>query len=51
MEIMEAMAKRHSVRQYTDEPIDKNTLDALKDEIAACNEAVSYTHLRELHKV
>lgn len=38
MEIMEAMAKRHSVRQYTDEPIDKNTLDALKDEIAACNE-------------
>lgn len=38
MEIMEAMAKRHSVRQYTDEPIDKKTLYALKDEIAACNE-------------
>ena len=34
---MEAIQQRHSVRQYTDEPIAADALAALQDEIAACN--------------
>ena len=37
MELMEAIQQRHSVRQYTDEPIAADALAALQDEIAACN--------------
>lgn len=34
---MEAMKKRHSVRQYTDEPLPAETVLALREEIDACN--------------
>lgn len=34
---MEAMKKRHSVRQYTEEPLRAETVLALRDEIDACN--------------
>ena len=37
MELMEAIHTRHSVRQYTDRPIDAETITALRDEIDACN--------------
>lgn len=37
MEIMEAMKDRHSVRRYTDKPIDKEILNILQEEIDACN--------------
>ena len=37
MELMEAIHIRHSVRQYTDRPIDAETITALRDEIDACN--------------
>ena len=37
MELMEAINTRHSVRQYTDRPIDAKTITALRDEIDVCN--------------
>lgn len=37
MEIMEAMQKRHSVRHFTDKPLDKEAVIALQHEIDACN--------------
>lgn len=37
MELMEAMQKRHSVRQYTDKIIEEDVINALQAEIAACN--------------
>ena len=37
MELMEAIHKRHSIRQYTDRPIDAKTITALRDEIDVCN--------------
>lgn len=37
MELMEAIHTRHSVRQYTDRPIDVEAITALRDEIDACN--------------
>lgn len=38
MELIDAIKQRHSVRQYTDRPIDPNTLAALQAEIDACNQ-------------
>ena len=38
MSIMEAMKQRHSVRQYTDKPIDEEVLKALQTEIETCNQ-------------
>lgn len=38
MNIMEAMKQRHSVRQYTDQPIDEEVLKALQTEIEICNQ-------------
>lgn len=38
MTILEAMQQRHSVRQYTDQPIDEETLEALRTEIEACDQ-------------
>lgn len=37
MDIQRAMKQRHSVRSYTDRPIEGATLQALKEEIVACN--------------
>lgn len=37
MTTMEAMRARHSVRQYTDRPLDAEAVAALEAEIAACN--------------
>lgn len=37
MDLWEAMRSRHSVRAYTDRPIEKETLAALQSEIDACN--------------
>lgn len=37
MEIMEAMKQRHSVRQYTEQPIEEFILYELQKEIDACN--------------
>ncbi len=39
MEMMEAIRQRHSVRQYTDEPIPAEKKAALQAEVDACNEA------------
>ena len=38
MEIMEAMKQRHSVRQYTDQRMEKEAAEKLQREIDACNE-------------
>ena len=38
MSIMEAMKQRHSVRQYTDQPIDEEVLKTLQMEIETCNQ-------------
>ena len=38
MNILEAMKQRHSVRQYTDQPIDEEVLKALQTEIETCNQ-------------
>lgn len=38
MEIMEAIERRHSVREYTNEKIQGEVLQELLDEIALCNE-------------
>lgn len=38
MDLIEAMQKRHSVRRYTDKPIEGETLAALQNEIARLNE-------------
>lgn len=37
MDLMEAMRARHSVRQYTDEPIADDATQALEKEIRQCN--------------
>lgn len=37
MELMEAMRRRHSVRQYTDSPIPAEVLAELQEETAACD--------------
>jgi nitroreductase len=37
MDLMEAMRARHSVRAYTDRPIDGEALEGLNAEIEACN--------------
>ena len=37
MDLKEAMKKRHSVRQYTDQPLEAGIVSALEDEIRACN--------------
>lgn len=37
MELMEAIHRRHSIRQYTDQPIDAEAAAALQEEIDACN--------------
>ena len=37
MEILEAVARRHSVRSYTDKKIEGEVLEALQNEIALCN--------------
>lgn len=37
MELYEAMEKRHSVRQYSDKPIEPEIMEALKAEIDECN--------------
>lgn len=37
MELMEAICRRHSVRQYTDRPIPAEILAELQEETAACN--------------
>lgn len=37
MELMEAMRRRHSVRQYTDRPLPPEVLADLEGEMAACN--------------
>jgi len=39
MELMEAVRARHSVRQYTDEPLRAEDIAALEEEIALCNRA------------
>ena len=38
MTIWEAMKQRHSVRQYTDKPLEEEVLKALQTEIGACNQ-------------
>ncbi|MGN0660489.1 MAG: nitroreductase family protein, partial [Oscillospiraceae bacterium] len=38
MDIIEAIKTRHSVRQYTDKPIDAEALEELRKEITSCNE-------------
>jgi hypothetical protein len=37
MELCEAMKKRHSVRNYIDKSIDADVINALQEEITACN--------------
>ena len=37
MDLMEAMKARHSVRQYTDRPLDREAVRKLQAEIEACN--------------
>lgn len=37
MDIIEAIKKRHSVRQYTARPLSENIISALRQEISACN--------------
>ena len=37
MELLEAIRQRHSVRQYIDRPIEPEVLQALQEEVAACN--------------
>lgn len=38
MDIFEAMQRRHSVRSYTDQKIEAETLKSLKEEIRLCNQ-------------
>lgn len=37
MELLDAMQKRHSVRQYAATPIEREALRALREEIELCN--------------
>lgn len=39
MDLNEAMTERHSVRMYTDEPVDKTLLDEIAAEVKRCNAA------------
>lgn len=45
MDLREAIKSRHSVRRYTDKPIEGEVLKALQDEITACN-AESGLHIQ-----
>lgn len=45
MELMEAMQRRHAVRQYTDRPLPAEVLAELEREITACN-AESGLHIQ-----
>ena len=38
MNLTEAMKGRHSVRQYTDQPLNEAVISALQKEIDACNQ-------------
>ena len=38
MDTLEAIKQRHSVRQYTDRPLDEAAVEALQKEIDSCNE-------------
>ena len=38
MDTMEAIRQRHSVRKFTDRPLDEAAVEALKKEIDSCNE-------------
>ena len=38
MNLTEAMKERHSVRQYTDRPLEQSVVSALQEEIKACNQ-------------
>lgn len=38
MELMEAIQERHSVRRFTDKPLDKDSVEILQQEIKSCNE-------------
>ncbi len=46
MNLYEAMESRHSVRSYTDAPIEKDVLDALQAEIDACNAESVLHHIQ-----
>lgn len=48
MELMEAIQSRHSVRQYTDQPIPPETLAALAAEVSRYNEAGGL-HIQLVH--
>ena len=37
MDIMETIKQRHSVRQFTDKPLEKEAVEALQEEIDRCN--------------
>lgn len=37
MDILSLMSRRHSVRRYTDKPIEKEKLDILRSELERCN--------------
>lgn len=38
MNLTEVMKERHSVRQYTDKPLEQSVVSALQEEIKACNQ-------------
>lgn len=38
MDMMELMKQRHSVRRFTDKPLDKEAVSVLNEEIAVCNQ-------------
>ena len=48
MELMEAIRRRHAVRQYTDRPLPPEVLAALMEETVACNRE-SGLHLQLVH--
>ena len=39
MDILQAMEQRHSVRQYTPEPLGEEAIATLRQEIERCNQA------------
>ena len=48
MELMEAIRRRHAVRQYTDRPLPPEVLAALMEETVACNRE-SGLHIQLVH--
>ena len=48
MELMEAIRRRHAVRQYTDKPLPPEVLAALMEETVACNDE-SGLHIQLAH--